>query len=1037
MRRQTRLYLATVLIALTPAHLIPVRLLADTPAAIISQVESGLVSAEKENRGQSGLTILDRMKHYDVPGVSIAVIDDGKIVWAKGYGVREKETETPIGTDTLFQAASISKPVTAAATMQLVQEGRLNLDTNVDSYLKSWQVPSNEFTVDQPVTLRGILTHTAGTSVSGFLGYRPESPLPTTVQILQGAKPANSKPVVVIRKPGTACSYSGGGVTIQQLILEEMTGMDFNAVLHQRVLQPLEMTHSTFSQPLPENLDDRAARAHQGNKVHRRKWNVYPELAAAGLWTTPSDLARFAIEIRKAYRGESDLVLSQETARQMLTPSDLRTARGDTFGLGPVVAGHGETLEFSHSGGNVGFRCQMVMMVESGDGAVVMSNGGGGGMLNAEILHSIANAYHWPGTRHRIEQDAGEPSIAPNENLELTGVPPIPQRIADAASRYSHTRQAGFASWHPNKREMLVSTRFADTSQVHLLKMPGGARTQLTFFKEPVRAASFEPNQGDYFCFARDTGGGEFYQNFRFNIADGNVVLLTDGEKRNSLGQWSNSGQAMAYSRVDSGDQGAFTQIRVVSPTKPEQDRLVAQVPGGGWGVLDWSPDDTTLLMLEYISINESSLWTIDVETGTRQRLTHQPQHTDGDIKVAYGGGQWTSDGKGIYTATDIGGEFRQLHLIDVESMKYTNLTPSIPWDVSGFDLSPDGKTVVLATNEAGISRVYLLGTASSQLKPIETPIGIVSSLKWHPSENEFAMTFSSAASPADVYSYQPESGELVRWTNSEIGPIDTREMQQPRLIKWKSSDDQEISGFLYSPPARFTGKRPVIVKIHGGPESQSRPGFLGRLNYFINELGIAIILPNVRGSRGYGKSFLKMDNGLLREGTYRDIEALLRWIGQQNDLDADRILVTGGSYGGHMTLASAARHNDLIRCSIDVVGISNLRTFLENTQGYRRDLRRAEYGDERDPEIRSFLDRTAPLTMSDQIRKPMLVVQGRNDPRVPVTESDQIVETLQKSETPVWYIVANDEGHGFRKKRNADFQFFATVQFVKQYLLD
>ncbi len=489
----------------------------------------------------------------------------------------------------------------------------------------------------------------------------------------------------------------------------------------------------------------------------------------------------------------------------------------------------------------------------------------------------------------------------------------------------------------------------------------------------------------------------------------------------------------MAYSRVDSGDTGAFTQIRVVPPGNPEQDRLIAQVAGGGWGVLDWSPDDKTLLVLEYVSINESYLWTIDVETGARKRLTNPPEGT----KVAYGGGQWTSDGKGIYTATDIGGEFRQLHLIDVESMTHTNLTESIPWDVSGFDLSPDGEAIVLATNEAGISRVYLLGTQLGQLKPIETPIGIVSSLKWHPSINEIGMTFSSATTPADVFSYLPESNELVRWTNSELGPIDASEMRQPQLIKWSSFDDLEISGFLYEPPARFTGKRPVIVRIHGGPESQSRPGFLSRMNYYINELGIAVILPNVRGSSGYGKSFLKMDNGLLREGTYRDIEALLRWIGKQDDLDADRILVTGGSYGGHMTLASAARHNDLIRCSIDVVGISNLRTFLENTQGYRRDLRRAEYGDERDPEIRSFLDRTAPLTMSDQIRKPMLVVQGRNDPRVPVTESDQIVETLQKTETPVWYIVANDEGHGFRKKRNSDFQFYATVMFIEQFLLD
>ena len=424
-----------------------------------------------------------------------------------------------------------------------------------------------------------------------------------------------------------------------------------------------------------------------------------------------------------------------------------------------------------------------------------------GGSLYQEILHSIATAYQWPGDRYRIKPQDDGTKLVPNENLELTGVPPIPQRIADVASRYSHTRQAGFASWHPTRREMLVNTRFADTSQVHHLAMPGGARKQLSFFQEPVRAASFEPTKGNYFCFARDTGGGEFYQNFRFDIGSGDVTLLTDGEKRNSAGEWSNSGRTMAYSRVDANEKGAFTQIRVVPPEKPEQDRLVAQVPGGGWGVLDWSPDDKTLLVLEYISINESYLWTIDVESGERQRLTNPPAGT----KVAYGGGQWTSDGKGIYTATDIGGEFRQLCLIDVESMNYTNLTESISWDVSGFDLSPDGEAIVLATNEAGISRVYLLGTESKQLKPIEIPIGIVSSLKWHPTINEIAMTVSSATSPADVYSYLPESNELVRWTTSEIGPIDASEMRQPQLIKWKSLDDREISGFLYEPPTRFT----------------------------------------------------------------------------------------------------------------------------------------------------------------------------------------------------------------------------------------
>jgi len=623
--------------------------------------------------------------------------------------------------------------------------------------------------------------------------------------------------------------------------------------------------------------------------------------------------------------------------------------------------------------------------------------------------------------------------ITPNENLELTNVPPIPQHVADAVSRYRHTRSAGFSSWHPTKREMLIGTRFADTAQTHHLAKPGGARTQLTFFDEPVRGATYQPTHGDYFCFTRDAGGGEFYQNYRFNPDSGTTTLLTDGEKRNGGGTWSNSGRTMAYSRVDADENVAFTQIRIVPPRTPQRDRLVVRLEGGGWGVADWSPDDGTLLVVQYVSINESYLWRVDADTGSHQRLTNPPE----GVKIAYSGAEWAKDGKGIYATTDIGGEFRQLHYIDFDGMDHTNLTADIPWDVSGFNQSPDGKQVAFATNEAGISRLYLMDTETRRYKLVNVPVGLVSTPIWHPQGSEFAFTFSSAKTPSDVYSYVPDSGELVRWTSSEIGPIDATDIQEPELIRWTSFDDREITGFLYSPPKRFKGKRPVMVSIHGGPEGQSRPGFRGRYNYFINELGIAMILPNVRGSAGYGKSFLQLDNGMLRENTYHDIEALLRWIGKQDGLDADRVLVMGGSYGGHMTLASATRHNDLIRCTIDVVGISNLRTFLENTQGYRRDLRRVEYGDERDPEMRAFLDRTAPLTMADKIRKPMLVVQGRNDPRVPVTESDQIVETLQRSNTPVWYLVANDEGHGFRKKRNADFQFYTTALFIEQYLLD
>jgi dipeptidyl aminopeptidase/acylaminoacyl peptidase len=261
-------------------------------------------------------------------------------------------------------------------------------------------------------------------------------------------------------------------------------------------------------------------------------------------------------------------------------------------------------------------------------------------------------------------------------------------------------------------------------------------------------------------------------------------------------------------------------------------------------------------------------------------------------------------------------------------------------------------------------------------------------------------------------------------------------QFSEPELIKWKTFDGKMISGFLYRAAEAFKGKRPVIVNIHGGPEGQFVPGFLGRNNYYLDEMGIAMIFPNIRGSSGYGKTFLKLDNGFLREDSYKDLDALLDWIKTQPDLDGDRIMVTGGSYGGHATLAVASHYADKIRCAVDVVGMSNLVTFLQHTEEYRRDLRRVEYGDERDPKMREFLESIAPIRNAAKITKPLFVIQGKNDPRVPASEAEQMVATLKNQKTPVWYLLAKDEGHGFAKKKNADFQFFATVMFIQEYLL-
>jgi dipeptidyl aminopeptidase/acylaminoacyl peptidase len=622
--------------------------------------------------------------------------------------------------------------------------------------------------------------------------------------------------------------------------------------------------------------------------------------------------------------------------------------------------------------------------------------------------------------------------LTPADNLVVEGLPPIPAAVAESANRYTEFRSAALSDWHPTKREMLISTRFGDTNQVHHVAFPGGAREQITFYADRVGGATYHPTDPSYFVFSKDAGGSEFFQLFRYDLGEGQGTLLTDGKSRNTGGLWSTAGNSIVYgsTRRTKADVDFYT----MDPAKPETDKLLSENKGGGWGVVDWSPDDKQLLAIEYVSANESYIWLVDAATGKKTQVTPK-QSTE---KIAYRPIAFGTDGRGIYTTTDNKSEFHRLVYLDLESKKETVLSGDIPWDVEGGDLSKDGKLLAFVTNENGISKLHVLDLEKKQERDLpELPSAVIAGLEWHDNNKDLGFVMTSARSPADVYSLDITTGKVERWTKSETGGLNAEKFVEPELIKWKSFDGREISGFLYNPPAKFTGKRPVIVQIHGGPEGQSRPLFLGRNNFFLNEMGVALIYPNVRGSDGYGKSFLQLDNGFLREGTYKDIEALFDWMKARKDLDADRVMVTGGSYGGHMTLAVATLYSDRIRCALDVVGISNFVTFLENTESYRRDLRRVEYGDERDPKMRAFLNEIAPLNHADKIKKPLFVVQGKNDPRVPLSESVQIVETLKKNQTPVWYLMAEDEGHGFAKKKNADFQFYATIMFVKQYLLE
>ncbi len=622
--------------------------------------------------------------------------------------------------------------------------------------------------------------------------------------------------------------------------------------------------------------------------------------------------------------------------------------------------------------------------------------------------------------------------IRPGENLVVEGIPEISTSLATEVRRYTESRSAGFATWHPVKKEMLISTRFGNTNQLHRVSVPMGVRTQTTFFDEPVGSASYEPKTGKYFLFTKDVGGNEFGQIYRYDVADGRVTMLTDGGRSQNGGiVWSPTGDKIVYGSTRR--NGSDRDVYLMDPLNPTSDKRILEVAGGGWGVADWSPDGKYLLLSEYISVNESYLWLVDVATGQKQALTPRS-----DKGISYGGAAFSKDGKGVFLTTDKDYDFQRLAYMDLVTKEIIYLTKGLKWDVSGFDLSHDGKRLAFITNEAGVFKLYLLQTATRTYKPVTgIPVGIIGGLSWHQNNTDLAISLNSARSTSDVYSLNAATNKLTRWTESELGGLMATDLSEPSLIKWKSFDGLEISGFYYKPPSRFTGKRPVIINIHGGPEGQSFPSFLGRSNYFLNEMGIAIIYPNVRGSTGYGKNFVQLDNGLKRKDSVKDIGALLDWIATQPDLDPNRIMVTGGSYGGYMTLAVAVDYNDRIRCALDVVGISHFRTFLQNTESYRRDLRRAEYGDERDPAIAAFFEEIAPLNNAGKITKPLFVVQGGNDPRVPRTEATQMVQTVRKNNSPVWYLEAKDEGHGFRKKNNVDFQFYATIQFIKQYLIN
>jgi len=614
-------------------------------------------------------------------------------------------------------------------------------------------------------------------------------------------------------------------------------------------------------------------------------------------------------------------------------------------------------------------------------------------------------------------------------SLTYDNIPAASAEFVDKLETYLNARQATPLGWSP-KGQLLITTRFGDVPQLHLVETAGGARRQLTFQREPITAAAFSPDPGrSAYVYLKDVGGNENAQLY-YQRSGAAAKLLTDGKSKNGAPVWSNSGREVAFFST-ARDPASF-DIDVVDPETGALPRLAVTADGAGavWAPLDWSPDDRKLLVLKTVASDEAYLYVVDLSTGQKKEVDPAPG------KVAIRGGKFARDGQGVYYISDRESEFSRLRYANLFTSERSVISGNSPWGVEELAISRDGHYLAYVSNEGGAAKLNLLDLRAHQdLTPPRLPAaGSIGSLSFDPQGQRLAFGYSAPNQPGDAYVLALANGQLEAWTRSEAGEADLKKFVTPRLAQFPTFDRIDgkprlIPVYIYEPASG--GPHPVLLELHGGPESQFRPDFSPWLEYVVNELGYAVVAPNVRGSSGYGKSYMALDNGTLREDAVKDVGALLVWLGLQSNVDAKHIVVSGGSYGGYLSLAALVNYGERLRGGVDVAGIADFVGFLSGTAPYRQNQRRAEYGDERDVDMRAFLRRISPLTNADRISKPLLVVHGKNDPRVPVGEAEQLVNRLRFKGGEVWYLLAADEGHGYRKKQNRDAYYAVFAQFL------
>jgi len=613
-------------------------------------------------------------------------------------------------------------------------------------------------------------------------------------------------------------------------------------------------------------------------------------------------------------------------------------------------------------------------------------------------------------------------------NLIFDGIPSAPPEMAETLDRYLGGRAATPLSWSP-KGALLIATRFGDVDQLHLVERAGGERQQLTFLHEPIDEAAFSPDPArDAYVFLEDAGGGDNAQIYFERSGDPTLKRITDGRSRNGGAVWSNSGREVAF--FSTARDGVDSDIDIVEPATGAAPHLAVTGDGAAWRPLDWSPDDRKLLVLKTVSSHEGYLYIVDLSSGQKREVDPSPN------KVAVTGGRFSRDGQGVYFISDRDTEFKKLRYVNLFTGDKQIVSASIPWDIEELALSRDGRYLAFTSNEGGVGKLNALDLRSHQdLTPPKLPApGIIHHLNFAPDGGRLAFGYSSDNRPDDAYVLDLAQNRVEPWTHSETGAVDLTRFVLPRLTQFPTFDRQEgrarqLPVYVYEPAS--PGPHPVLIQLNGGPESQFRPAFDPWIQYLVVEMGFVVVAPNVRGSSGYGKSYAALDNGTMRDDAVKDLGALLVWLRTQTKFDSGHVAVAGESYGGYLALAALVNYGDRLSGGIDAGGISDFLSFLATTPAYRQGRWRAEYGDEREPDMRSYLRRISPLTNADRMLRPLLVVHGKNDAVVPLSESEQLVSRLRSRGGDVWYLEARDEGRIFRKKVNRDAYYLTFAQFL------